>query len=291
MPFDTGSIPFTTPIVSTLTIYPIKSCRGIALEIAKAGPRGFYGDRAFMVIDPFGYFITQREQPRMALITPVYNDDGVLTVKAPGMQEMTITETGRGRRHEVVIWDDTCIAIDQGDAAAEWFSTFLGTACRLVAMPENYIRHVDPRYALREHDQVGFSDGYPFLLITEASLDDLNTRLEQPIPMNRFRPNIVVQNTLPYAEDLWRRIRIGEMVFHIVKSCARCPIPTTDQVTARRGKEPLKTLATYRNATRGVMFGQNLIHENEGIIHLGDSVEIMEEAAGANFTLKNKRSK
>src|SRR5437588_11664592 len=134
MPFDNSSIPFATPIVSALTIYPIKSCGGIALDVAKAGPRGFYGDRAFMLIDPFGYFITQREQPRMALITPALNDDGVLTVKAPRMQEMTITATARGKRHEVVIWDDTCIAIDQGDAAAEWFSTFLGTACRLVAM-------------------------------------------------------------------------------------------------------------------------------------------------------------
>ena len=259
--------------------------------MARSGPRGFYGDRAFMLIDPFGYFITQREQPRMTLIAPSLKDDGVLTVKAPGMQEMTITATARGRRHEVVIWSDICIAVDQGDAAAEWFSTFLGTACRLVAMPENYVRHVDPRYALSEHDQVGFADGYPFLLITEASLADLNARLEQPIPMNRFRPNIVVLNTLPYAEDMWRRIRIGEMVFRIVKSCARCPIPTTDQVTARRGKEPLKTLATYRNATRGVMFGQNLIHENEGIIHLGDKVEIIEGVAVANFTLKNERGK
>ena len=289
MPFE--SKPGATPIVSALTIYPIKSCGGISLKIAKAGPRGFYGDRAFMVIDPSGCFITQREQPHMALITPsLKEDDGVLTVKAPGMEEMTITATGTGKRHEVVIWRDSCSGIDQGDAAAEWFSTYLGMACRLVAMPENYIRYVDPRYALNGRDQVGFADGYPFLLITQASLDDLNARLKQPIPMNRFRPNIVVQNTLPYAEDLWRRIRIGNMTFRIVKACARCAIPTTDQVTATRGKEPLKTLSTYRNATRGVVFGQNLIHENEGIINLGDSVEIMEEAAAPNFPLKHKRS-
>jgi uncharacterized protein YcbX len=288
MSFD-SNVSISIPTVSALAIYPIKSCAGIALEIARAGPRGFYGDRAYMLVDPFGCFITQRELPRMALITPVLKEDGVLAVRAPGMQEMTVTATGTGKRREVTIWNDTCIAVDQGDGVAEWFGTFLGTACRLVRMPEDYTRRVNPRYAISEHDQVGFSDGYPFLLITEASLDDLNVRLEQPLPMNRFRPNIVVQNTLPYAEDTWRTIRIGNMVFRIVKPCARCPIPTTDQVTARRGKEPLRTLATYRHATRGVMFGQNLIHENEGIIHLGDAVEIVAEAAAPNFTLKKHK--
>jgi hypothetical protein len=285
MPFD-NNVSVSAPVVSALTIYPIKSCAGISLEMARSGPRGFYDDRAYMLVDPSGCFITQREQPRMALIRPVLKECGVLAVQAPGMQEMTIMKTSTGKRHEVIIWKDTCIAIDQGEGVAEWFSTFLGTACRLVRMPEDYTRRVNPRYAVSEHDQVGFSDGYPFLLITKASLDDLNTRLEQPLPMNRFRPNIVVQNTLPYAEDTWRTIRIGNMILHIVKPCARCPIPTTDQVTTRRGKEPLRTLATYRHATRGVMFGQNLIHENEGIIHLGDGVEIVDEAAAPNFTLK-----
>jgi uncharacterized protein len=290
MSFD-NTLSFSTPIVSALTLYPIKSCGGISLEIARSSPRGFYGDREYMLIDPSGCFITQREQPRMALIMPVLKEDGLLAVQAPGMQEMIITATGTGKRHEVIIWKDTCIAIDQGDGAAEWFSTFLGTACRLVRMPEDYIRHVNPHYAISEHDQVGFADGYPFLLITEASLEDLNARLEQPLPMNRFRPNIVVRNTQPYAEDMWRTIRIGDMMLHIVKPCARCPIPTTDQVTARRGKEPLRTLATYRHATRGVMFGQNLIHENEGIMHLGDSVEIVDEAATPNFTLKKHKER
>jgi|SRR6266436_2990395 len=290
MPFDNSRIPFSTPTISALTIYPIKSCGGIVLETARIGQRGFYGDRAFMLVDPSGCFITQREQPRMALITPVLKEDGVLTVKAPGMQEIAISATDTGKRREVVIWNDTCIAVDQGDEAAEWFSTFLCTVCRLVRMPEDYMRRVNPHYAISERDEVGFADGYPFLLTTVASLDDLNARLEQPIPMNRFRPNIVVRNTLPYAEDMWRKIRIGQTVFHIVKSCARCSIPTTDQVTARREKEPLKTLATYRNATRGVMFGQNLIHEHEGIIRVNDPVEIIEEAAAPNFGLKKRKN-
>jgi len=290
MHFDTSDIPFSTPTVSALTIYPIKSCGGIALETASIGPRGFSGDRAFMLVDPPGCFITQRELPRMALITPALREDGVLTVKAPGMQEIVISANDRGKRREVVIWNDICIAVDQGDEASEWFSTFLCTVCRLVRMPEGYMRRVNPHYAISERDEVGFADGYPFLLTTVASLDDLNARLEQPIPMNRFRPNIVVRNTLPYTEDMWRKIRIGQTIFHIVKPCARCPIPTTDQVTARRGKEPLKTLATYRNATRGVMFGQNLIHGHEGIIRVNDPVEIIEEAAAPNFSLKKRKN-
>ena len=124
MPFDNSRIPFSTPTISALTIYPIKSCGGIVLETARIGQRGFYGDRAFMLVDPSGCFITQREQPRMALITPVLKEDGVLTVKAPGMQEIAISATDTGKRREVVIWNDTCIAVDQGDEAAEWFSTF-----------------------------------------------------------------------------------------------------------------------------------------------------------------------
>lgn len=281
-------VPFSNPVVSALNIYPIKSCGGIALKEARIGPRGFYEDRAYMLIDPLGYFLTQREQPRMALIRPRFNEDGVLMVNAPGMQAMPIIPTHRGTRHEVFIWDDTCIAVDQGDAAAAWFSAFLDTTCRLVRMPEDYTRPVNPRYSISQHDEVGFADGFPFLLISEASLHDLNTRLKQPISMNRFRPNIVVQNTQPYAEDTWRAIRIGRIVFHIVKPCARCPIPTTDQETATRGKEPLKTLATYRHATRGVMFGQNLIHEQEGSIQVGEPIEIIDIAAGPNFTLKKR---
>ncbi|HJT57571.1 MAG TPA: MOSC N-terminal beta barrel domain-containing protein, partial [Ktedonobacteraceae bacterium] len=281
MPID-NDMPFSNPVVSALNIYPIKSCGGIALQEASIGARGFYEDRAYMLIDALGYFITQREQPRMALIRPSFNEDGILTVKAPDMPKVTIIPTQTGKRHEVVIWNDTCIGVDQGNAAATWFSTFLDTECRLVRMPEDYTRAVDPRYSISQHDEVGFADGYPFLLISEASLDDLNARLKQPIPMNRFRPNIVVQNTLPYAEDTWRTIRIGSTVFHIVKSCARCEIPTTDQATANRGKEPLKTLSTYRHAIPGVMFGQNLIHEQEGSIQVGDPVEIIDVAAGPN---------
>ena len=278
--------PMSPVVVSALYFYPIKSCGGLPLEVAEIGPRGIQGDRAFMLVDASGNFITQREQPRMALIRPAVTNDGRLSINAPGMPTLDITVNEAGKRYRVGIWKDTCIGVDQGDTIADWFSTFLHMPCSLIWMPKDYTRRVDSRYAVGERDQVGFADGYPFLLIPEASLADLNSRMEQPLPMNRFRPNIVVQGSLPYVEDIWRTIRIGQIMFHIVKACARCEIPTTDQNTATRGKEPLKTLATYRHGIRGVMFGQNLIHESQGVIRIGDTVEVIEEAAAPNFRLK-----
>lgn len=269
--------------VSELYVYPIKSCRGISLERAQIGSRGIQRDREFMLVDPLGRFITQRQQPRMALIETEIRADGILSVKAPNMPELVIVGNNQGERFEVGIWRDTCIGIDQGYTIAEWFSTFLGVPCRLVRMPEHYVRRVNPHYARSAQDQVGFADGYPFLLIAESSLADLNARLQQPLPINRFRPNIVLKGTLPYAEDTWRKIRIGEMIFHVVKPCARCPITTTDQATAARSKEPLRTLATYRRAQKGVIFGQNLIHIGEGIIRPGDPVEILKQVSTPNF--------
>lgn len=276
-------------IVSSLTMYPIKSCAGISLERAPIGPRGIQGDRAFMLVNTSEEFLTQRELPRMALIQPQIIDNERLTVTAPCMPELSIIPCDTGSRRQVVIWKDSCVAVDQGDEIADWFSSFLGIACRLVRMPEDTVRRVNPEYAVHEQDQVGFADGYPFLLISEASLADLNSRMPEPLPMNRFRPNIVVGGTLPYNEDTWRTIRIGEVTFHIVKPCARCEIPTTDQATAARGKEPLKTLATYRHAAKGAMFGQNLIHVQQGVIRVGDRVEVLEKAATPNFTVRRRR--
>src|SRR5579884_880682 len=220
--------------LSALNVYPIKSCAGISLDRAELGPRGIMHDRSFMLVDRKGKFITQRDQPYMALIRPVINPDGTLTVQAPGMPDLTIPGDPDGPRYEVTVWKYTGIAVDQGDDLAAWFSMLLEYPCRLVMFPNDVIRKVSPKYARREQDQVGFADGYPCLLISEASLTDLNTRLVQPLPMNRFRPNIVVRGTVPYAEDMWRTIRIGEVTFDIVKPCARCVITTTDQNTAER---------------------------------------------------------
>jgi uncharacterized protein YcbX len=278
--------PILPIFVSALYCYPIKSCGGIPLQVAEIGQKGIHGDRVFMVVDLAGRFISQREQPRMALIRPILREDGAVTVTAPGMPEISLVADNTGKRYDVVIWRDTCIGVDQGDAIATWFSTFLGMACRVVYMPEDYVRQVDPHYAIREQDQVAFADGYPFLLVTEASLADLNARMQDPVPIDRFRPNIVIKGTEPYVEDMWRKISIGHMVFHIVKACERCPIITTDQSMAVVGKEPLKTLATYRRAQKGVVFGQNLIHGHEGLISVGDAVEVVEQAAAANFDLR-----
>ncbi len=259
------------------------------MSVAELGPRSIVRDRSFMLVNRNGKFITQREQPRMALIRSAIGADGTLTVQAPDMPVVAIPGDEQGPRYEVVVWKYSGEAVDQGDELAEWFSTFLGIACRLVMFPNDVVRKVNPKYARSEQDQVGFADGYPFLLISEASLADLNTRLEQPLPMNRFRPNIVVRGTEPYAEDTWRTIRIGEVTFDIVKPCARGVITTTDQSTTKRAREPLKTLTTYRLATNnGVMFGQNLIHAQIGLIRLGDPVEIIKKGAAPNFKLKQK---
>jgi hypothetical protein len=275
--------PILPIIVSALYLYPIKSCSGISLKVAEIGQRGIRGDRAFMVVDQTGQFITQRQQPRMALVQPVVREDGVITITAPNMPEISMITDDVGKRYTVKVWRDTCIGVDQGDAIAAWFSTFLGIACRVVYMPEDSVRQVNPQYATKEQDQVAFADGYPLLLVNEASLVDLNARMQEPLPVNRFRPNIVVEGMQPYVEDMWRKICIGEVLFHIVRGCERCPITTTNQATAVVGKEPLRTLATYRRAQKGVIFGQNMIHAHEGTIRLGDTVEVVEKAATPNF--------
>jgi hypothetical protein len=265
--------------VMALYHYPIKSCAGTALDVAALDARGIVHDREFMLVDAAnGRFLTQRELPRMALVTPRLDDGAgtMLTVSAPDAPPLSVPVRATGPTCEVIVWRDGCRAVDQGDEIARWFAAFLGVACRLVRMADGHERTVDPAYATSARDQVGFADGYPLLLISEESLADLNARLAEPLPMNRFRPNIVVAGVGgSFAEDGWSRVRIGETVFHIVKACARCAITTTDQRTATVGKEPLTTLATYRRGERGVLFGQNLIHEGPGSIRRGDRVEVL----------------
>ena len=264
--------------VSSLHFYPVKSCAGTSLARATIDARGFTGDRAWLVTTADGIFLTQREFPRMALIHP-RTDGDALVLSAEGMTPLRICPRTDGAPRDVAVWDSTCATIDQGDVPAAWLSTFLGHPCRLVRMPEDFVRHTDPVYSAGLNGQVAFADGYPMLLISQESLDDLNRRLAEPLPMNRFRPNIVVTGTYPYAEDDWALIRIGTIEFAVVKPCARCPITTTDQATAETAREPLRTLATYRRVQgRGVMFGQNLIHTGVGSIAVGDQVEVISVA-------------
>ena len=272
-------------VVTGLFHYPVKSCRGTALTKAAFDARGIAHDREFVIAEPDGAFLTQRQEPTMALIQPVLTDDG-LTLSAPGMAPCRVVRHHDGDGLTVTIWKDTVAAVDQGDEVADWLSAYLGRPARLARMADDHIRRVDPAYA-RPEDQTGFADGYPALLIAEESLAELNRRLtargEAPLPMNRFRPNIVVRGAgPPHAEDDWRDVRIGSMTFHGVKLCARCAITTTDQETAETGKEPLRTFATYRKQPRGVMFGQNLTFDAPGTIAVGDAVEIVHRAALVN---------
>jgi uncharacterized protein YcbX len=254
----------------------VKSCAGTSLVAATVGPRGIVGDRQWMVVDEEGEFVTQRELHRMALVSPRLLDNGVLELSAPGMPRLTVTPDVRRDRVDVSIWSDRCVAIDEGPNAAEWLSVFLEVRCRLVRFPEDATRRVDPEYA-GPNDEVGFADGFSFLLTSCASLDDLNSRLATPLPMNRFRPNIVVSGGEAFQEDRWKRIRIDDIAFAVVKPCARCVTTTVDQNTGEASREPLRTLATFRNVPgRGVMFGQNLIHDRTGVLHVGSEVAVLE---------------
>lgn len=260
--------------ISALHIYPVKSCKGLSLNEMTIEAKGPQGDRRRMVVDAEGRFLTQRKFPKMALIEAHVDSKG-LQLLLPGSDPIHIPLLTQGRMIEVEVWKDRVQAVDQGDAIGQALSAFLETECRLVYIDDRTIRKVDPRYATHEMDQVSFADGFPFLLISEASLADLNSRLKDPVPMERFRPNLVVTGCEPYAEDRWKKIRIGNITFSIVKPCSRCVITTVDQDSGIKGIEPLQTLATYRKAEKGIMFGQNAIHHHSGVLRLGDPVEVV----------------
>lgn len=266
-------------LVTALNVYPVKSCAGTSLQLARLDARGIMHDREFMVVDTFGEFLTQREAPRLALIRPARTDD-LLELSAPGMRPLRIEPVVEGEPRSARLWRDHVEVLDQGQPVAAWLSEFLGMPCRLVRQADNDMRRVDSAYATGPGDQVNLADGYPLLLISEESLKDLNRRLAEPLPMNRFRPNIVVRGTgEAFAEDDWSRIRIGDVECSPVKACARCAITTTNQVTAERRAEPLVTLAGYRRVSRGVLFGQNLIHHARGVLRVGDGVQVLAQRA------------
>lgn len=267
--------------ITGLYCYPIKSCKGHALTRALITPRGIENDRLMMIVDETGQFLTQRELPKMALIEPALNEDA-LTLSAPGQSAISLRVTNAGPRQTVQVWRSACRAVDQGDEAAAWLSDYLGQRARLTRIADEHVRHVNPDYARTKDDQTGFADGYPFLLVSQESLDDLNAKLaaqgEAPMPMNRFRPNIVIRGAGAFAEDGWTDIEArnahGAVKFGIVKPCARCVMTTTNQETAEVGKEPLRTLATYRKQDGKIMFAQNLLFVNGGVLEVGDEAQI-----------------
>jgi uncharacterized protein YcbX len=288
---------------SEINIYPIKSLKGITLQESVVEKRGLQFDRRWMLTDPDGLFFTQREMPKMATVEiDKVNFDGLI-VSARGFEPLIIpAEPDLGHRANVTVWQDTVAAISYHKTLNEWFSEVLERKCQLVIMPEKSHRHVNKLFD-NGGDIVSFADGYPLLLIGEGSLAEVNERLHDiyhdeeygeklPLPMNRFRPNLVVQGSDPFEEDGWAKIRVGEAIFRVPKPCARCVITTVDQVKGEfDGKEPLKTLASFRMAkdafpgkfealgqtANAVLFGENLIPENPGAtVSLGDEVEVLE---------------
>jgi MOSC domain-containing protein len=260
--------------LSGLHIYPIKSAGGISLEAWEVDERGLHHDRRWMLVDASGRFMSQRRFPKMALIGVRIEPDFLL-VEAPEMPPLEVPLLPPpANRMLAQVWSDLVEVSTVGGDADRWFGEYLGVSCTLVHLPDESIRPVDPAYG-GARDRVGLADGFPFLLISEASLADLNVRLERPVPMNRFRPNLVVGGCEPFAEDDWRSVRIGSITLRAVKPCARCTITTVDQETAATGKEPLRTLARFRRAGNKVLFGQNLIHDTTGTLRVGDPVEVV----------------
>jgi len=277
-------------LLSEINIYPIKSLKGISLDKSKIERRGLEFDRRWMLVDEKNQFFTQREFPKMATLSVEILENGLQVSENENNKILIPFETQSEETARVKIWRSSCRARVYEDSVNEFFRDALQTNCKLVLMPEETQRKVNYFYAVQKDDHVSFADGYPVLLIGENSLADLNEKLKNPVPMNRFRPNLVVSDSEAFAEDGWKKIKIGATVFHVVKPCARCVMTTIDQSEGvKTGVEPLKTLASYRTPKRSVkkkiLFGQNLIAEKEGdFLRVGDKVEILETKNRPKFT-------
>lgn len=256
--------------VTRLFYHPVKSLAGVetdSLELTRRGPRF---DREWMVVDPAGRFVTQRERPRMALVRTAVGAEA-LTLSAAGLPDLAVPLEARGRpRRGVTVWDDRCEALDEGEAAAGWLSGFLGTPCRLVRIAPGFRRPLEED-ARRPGDWTAFADGFPLLAVTEESLEDLGRRAGRAFEAERFRPNIVVGGVPAWSEDGWKSLRAGGLVMRAVKPCERCSITALDPRTAESGPEPLRTLAGFRRKEGAVLFGMNLVPESGGVLNVGDA--------------------
>ncbi|OQP56097.1 oxidoreductase [Niastella yeongjuensis] len=266
--------------VSELFIYPIKSLGGIALNSATLTDRGFEHDRRWMLVDDNNQFITQREVNAMALLKPALTEQGLLIrdSRTAGEELLVPFEPTVAGTTMVDVWGNHCRARRVSDEADAWFSKHLSISCKLMYMPDSTNRFVDGRYA-HNKEITSFSDGYPLLLIGQASLDDLNNRLTDPLPMNRFRPNIVFTGGTAFQEDTMKQFEINGITFYCVKPCARCVMTTIDQQAGTKAKEPLKTLSTYRMKNNKILFGQNLLYNGIGKVSVGNTISIYEKGA------------
>ncbi|MBA3857356.1 MAG: hypothetical protein C0507_10655 [Cyanobacteria bacterium PR.3.49] len=261
--------------VIELNRYPVKSLGGIPLSAANVEEKGIAYDRNWLVTLPSGKFLTQREIPKMALVNTDVSDGGDLTLSAEGRSSITVRHAVHADDTDfkrVTVWRDECYAIDEGDDVAAWLSEFLETKCRLVKMKDGFKRPINDDG--KEYDgSVRFQDQYPLLVISTSSLEALNEKLEKRLPMNRFRPNIVIEGCNAFEEDEFKTLTSASgLTLTSAKPCARCVITTTDQKTAERSVEPLKTLATFRNSEQGVLFGQNLLVTQGGTLKVGDEL-------------------
>jgi uncharacterized protein len=255
--------------LTALHIYPLKSAAALSPAEWEVDSFGLEHDRRWMVVDTAGRMLSQRTHPRLALVRPDVGSD-TLRIEATGMPGLelplrpphTVSTTA-------IVWSDRCEATWVGERAAAWFSDFLDTGCSLVYMPEETVRRANPDYAPDE-TRVSFADAYPFLLLSEESLADLNGRMAAPLPMNRFRPNLVISGGKPFEEDRLHAFELGPLQLRAVKPCDRCVVTTTDQATGARGAEPLRTLATYRKRDGKVYFGQNVVHSGRGRVRVGE---------------------
>jgi len=265
--------------VKSLHVYPVKGMKGIELKEARATERGLAHDRRWMVVDLAGEFFTQRSHPKLATVWTELVD-GALELSAPDVGSVEVPRVPESTvPARVRVWNSVCDALPVSPRVDAWLSDYLAEPCRLVYMPDSTRRASNPAYAGDGERLVGFADGYAYLVANTASLDDLNKRLaargHPALPMNRFRPNIVVDGAAAYAEDGWRELRVGEAALRAAKPCGRCEVTTTDQATGEvRGPEPLATLATYRTSDEfGVMFGLNLVSIRPGTVRVGDRIE------------------
>ena len=262
-------------------IYPIKSLGGISLQSAKVEERGLQFDRRWMLVDKNGMFLTQREHPQMALLQVSIKDDMLEIshkVKKIANIHLPISDTRpptsnnlRTNSMAVNIWDDVVIAKNVSRDADSWFSEALNLDCHLVSMDKDSDRITDRKFT-PEPKQVSFADAYPFLIIGQESLNELNRKLKEPLPMNRFRPNFVFNGGEPFIEDTWKDFMIGDLKFRAIKPCSRCVVTTVNQDTAEKASEPLETLAKFRKVDNKIMFGMNVICYDEGVVRVSDLV-------------------
>ncbi|RDC54694.1 MOSC domain-containing protein [Pedobacter chinensis] len=263
--------------LSGLYIYPIKSLGGISLATSHIEERGLQHDRRWMLTDEEGMFITQRKHHELALLqVSIENDELIVFHKADPHKKISFPlEQTIGEGISVKIWDDLSEGLEVSESVSKWFSDFMQMKVRLVKMPAKEKRKVDPRYAPND-EIVSFADGYPCLIIGEASLNHLNQKLSVSVPMDRFRPNLVFSGGEAHVEDRFNTFCLNDILFSAVKPCARCVLITIDQQTGIKGQEPLKTLANYRRVNNKIMFGQNLIHQGKGMISVGDELNVLD---------------